>query len=80
MSAMDATMRNEYKATDYIFAGIVRACCVCHPGETIFNSHPEWKDAGLEVSHGYCAEHREALMAEVMKMKEARRQALALAA
>lgn len=36
-------------------AGIARVCCVCHPGDSLFQVRPEWRAAGVQLSHGYCA-------------------------
>lgn len=38
-----------------LLAGIARVCCVCHPGDSIFQLRPEWREAGVQLSHGLCS-------------------------
>jgi hypothetical protein len=45
-------------------AGIARVCCVCHPGDAIFQVRPEWRAAGVQVSHAYCTHHFAEALAE----------------
>lgn len=49
-----------YKATDWLYEGMLRCCVCCYPGETIFEAYPHLKDLGLRVSHSYCKPHIEA--------------------
>jgi hypothetical protein len=42
------------KSMTYLMAGMVQACCICDPGDSIFKRFPHLRDLGLVISHGYC--------------------------
>jgi hypothetical protein len=39
---------------NYLYDGITRVCMYCHPRNSILETHPEWKAAGVQISHGIC--------------------------
>jgi hypothetical protein len=48
-------------------------CCVCYPGNSVFNAYPELADKGLSVSHGICERHLRLLYPqEYLSMKKTR--------
>ena len=38
-------------------AGLITVCCVCYPGNTVFEAFPHLAGLGLQVSHGLCDRH-----------------------
>jgi len=46
------------KSTPKIDNQILRVCCVCYPGLTVFDDYPWLRyNFGDNVSHGYCEFH-----------------------
>jgi hypothetical protein len=43
---------NELKP--FLAGDLITVCMVCHPGETVFKSFPEWQGKGYRLSHGVC--------------------------
>lgn len=50
--------------------GMVTVCCVCYPGNSIFEANPHLRGLGLKVSHSLCVPHLRLLYPqEYLKMK-----------
>lgn len=35
-------------------AGMIQVCAWCLPGDKVFDRFPEWRNLGLDISHGIC--------------------------
>jgi len=53
-----------------LLGGLVTVCCVCYPGNSVFEALPQLAGLGLQVSHGLCTQHLRLLYPqEYLKMK-----------